>query len=134
MRGAKAHLTPERTIERAQKVADDRVHHLLVKMRIRITRLEATIAQDVGMIEIERWMEAPPIVAFVDDGDPAADRAGLKPFKRHAQNEVIAAAPAKQGVERVDPEGAVCRLVFTEWILPTERIALLARHHVISTW
>ena len=47
-------------------------------------------------------MEALAVEILVDDGDPGADRAGLKHFIRSAQDQMIAAAPAAQRVERIN--------------------------------
>jgi hypothetical protein len=114
-------------------MADDRIDHLLVKTRIRIGRFEAAIAHDVWMIEIDRWIKPLALEILIDDGDSGADRTGLQRLERNAQDKMIAAAPAAQRVERVHPERAVDRLVFAKWIRPAEWVAIVGRHHVIST-
>src|SRR5262245_34377133 len=119
---AKTDLTPERAVEGAQQVADYRVDHLLMEVRIAIARLKATVPDDVGLIKINRRMKLFPIGIFVHHCDTVPNWTWLQPLEGHAQDQVIAVTTATARIESVDTQRTIGRLVLPERIRSPERI------------
>src|SRR5262249_19395794 len=78
------HFAPERLLEMAHRLVDDRVDHLLMKSRIGFARLEAAAEENRRLVEIDGLVVALVADVVIDDGDARADRARLERLIRDA--------------------------------------------------
>src|SRR5678815_2423613 len=118
--GAEPNLSAQRTIKVAQHVADNRVNHLLVELRVPVAGFDSAVSDDVRMLQINRRMQGFSLETLIDHPHATPDGAGLQRFKGNAKNQVIAAAPAKPGMEGIDSQRPIGRFILTKGIRPAE--------------
>src|SRR6185369_15807310 len=107
---APVNAASERLLEMLDGIRDDGVYHLLMEVRIALTRTKSATKQDIPIIEVN-WLVVPLVRAVVvDDGDriwsPAVayDWSGIKLLKSDGHRHLVAKQLARTRVERIGLE------------------------------
>ena len=81
--------TTQSELEAPDRLADHRVHHLLVKARIGLARVESSSNENLRTVEVDRSVVLVVARVEIDDRDVVADGARLQPLIRDLKRHVV---------------------------------------------
>src|SRR6185369_10401025 len=107
---APVNAASERLLEMLDGICDDGVYHLLMEVRISLTRTKSATKQDIPVIEVNRLVVPLVRAVVIDDGDriwsPAVtyDWSGIKLLEPDVHRHLVAEELARTRVERIGLE------------------------------